>query len=763
MTDQELARDLGFLEAYTIGLGTMIGAGIFVLPSIAAEAAGPASMISFAIGGLVSLLAALSLSELATGMPKAGGSYYYVNRSLGSFFGSIVGWGMWAGLMFASAFYMLGFGQYLTYFVPMGSTGVAVTALVMAAILTGVNYYGVKETGALQNVIVLALVGLIIVFIAFGVLNVDMETLSPFNPNGWPAVAATAGTIYVSFIGFEVIATSAEEIKNPSRNLPLSMIAAVVTPTLMYVFVMFVSTGTLSIDALATSNIPVADVAETVMSSFGRLELGPISISWAEAGGFAMVVGAMLATVSSANASILSAARVNFAMGRDKILTNWLNQVHDRFRTPYRAIVATGVVILVLIASGVEIGTLAEVASFSYLITYALVHVAVVVMRRADPDDYDPSFRVPSILYPVVPVVGFLACIAVLLQMSWIVQAIGVAIVAVGIVWYFGYARHRATTDGLVGEAIAPRPTTATDGKGNYRVVVPVANPDTERDLLRLAAANAHAHEDEDAEIIAVNVIEVPQQTSLSQDVEFEEERVARQQELLDAARDIAEDLDIGIRTRAIVGRDVGDVVLDVVEDERADHVLMGWKGSRSAREHILGSNIDQVVTHAPCEVSLVKLATTERVDELKDVVALVGEGPHAPIAAGRAAELVATTREEGALTLLNAQRPDDEDDPRERGEEIIAGVAEQAGIEYMDYDTEVVVGEDIEETLLAAVSEYDTVCVGATRSGSVSQALFGSIPETIGEEVDATVAMIRGPKETTRSVREGLIEYLRK
>ncbi|WP_137285027.1 amino acid permease [Halorussus salinisoli] len=761
MTDQELARDLGFLEAYTIGLGTMIGAGIFVLPGIAAEAAGPASMISFTIGGLVSLLAALSLSELATGMPKAGGSYYYVNQSLGSFFGSIVGWGMWAGLMFASAFYMLGFGQYLTYFVPMGSTGVAVAALVMAAILTGVNYYGVKETGALQNVIVLALVGLIVVFIAFGLLNVDMETLAPFNPNGWPAVAATAGLIYVSFIGFEVIATSAEEIKNPSRNLPLSMIAAVVTPTLLYVLVMFVSTGTLSIDVLADTNIPVARVAETMMSSFGTLELGPVSLSMAEVGAFAMVVGAMLATVSSANASILSAARVNFAMGRDEILTNWLNQVHDRFRTPYRAIVATGAVILALIASGVPIGTLAEVASFSYLVTYSLVHVAVVVMRRADPADYDPAFQIPSVLYPVVPIVGFVACIAILLQMSFVVQAVGVAIVVVGIAWYFAYARDRAITEGLVGEAIAPEPTTATDGKGNYRVVVPVANPDTERDLLRLAAANAHAHEDKAAEIIAVNVIEVPQQTSLSQDVEFEEERVQRQQELLDAARDIAEDLDIGIRTRAIVGRNVGDVVVDVIDDEQADHVLMGWKGSRSAREHILGSNIDRVVQDAPCEVTLVKLATTERDDTVEDVVALAGEGPHAPVAARRAAEFVSTTRGDASLTLLNVQQPDEESDPRERGEEVIADVAEQAGIEYVDYETSVIVSEDVEETLLESVAAFDTVCVGATRSGSVSRALFGSIPETIGEEVDSTVAMVRGRKETTRSVREGVIDRL--
>lgn len=435
MTDQELARDLGFLEAYTIGLGTMIGAGIFVLPSIAAEQAGPASMISFFAGGLVSLLAAISLSELATGMPKAGGSYYYVNRALGPFFGSIVGWGMWAGLTFASAFYMIGFGQYLLpglgqyvgFLAGWGEIGITVAALVMAALLTGVNYYGVKETGALQNVIVLTLVGLIVAFLGIGIL--DGPTIQNFNPNGWPAVAATIGTVYVTFIGFEVIATSAEEIKNPSRNLPLAMIAAVVTPTLMYVGVMFVSTGTLSIEALAASQIPVADVATEFMGSIGAL---------------AMIVGAVLATVSSANASILSAARVNFAMGRDRILINWLNEVHDRFRTPYRAISATGIITLVLIAIGVGIGTLAEVASFMYLVTYALVHIAVIVLRRADPEAYDPSFRIPSILYPIVPILGFVACIAILIQMSFIVQAIGGVIVVFGITWYVVYARERA-------------------------------------------------------------------------------------------------------------------------------------------------------------------------------------------------------------------------------------------------------------------------------------------------------------------------------
>ncbi|MFQ3293805.1 MAG: APA family basic amino acid/polyamine antiporter [Halobacteriales archaeon] len=794
--EQELARDLGFLEAYTIGLGTMIGAGIFVLPSIAAEQAGPASMLSFLFGGIVSLLAALSLSELATGMPRAGGSYYYVNRALGPFFGSIVGWGMWAGLTFASAFYMIGFGQYLLsglgQYVPFlggwGDLGITVAALVMAALLTGVNYYGVKETGSLQNVIVLSLVGLIVAFLALGALS--GPAIGEFNPYGFPAVAATVGTVYVSFIGFEVIATSAEEIKNPSRNLPLAMIAAVVTPTLMYVGVMWVSTGTLSISGLANSDIPVAEVANEFLGQFGSA-IPLVSVSpdmLGVIGSVSMIVGAVLATISSANASILSAARVNFAMGRDRILINWLNEVHDRFRTPYRSITATGVITLVLIAVGAGLGTLAEVASFMYLVTYALVHVAVVVLRRADPADYEPSFQIPSVLYPTVPIVGALATLGVLFQMVVtfepmvllgegvvgvelalpftlsVVGIVGFGIVLAGIAWYVAYASDHAPSLSLVGDAIAPEPSTVADGTGRYRVLVPVANPETGADLIRMAAASAHAHKDENAEIIAVNVIEVPQQTSLSQDLEFEEQRVEAQRELLEQARGVAENLEVGIQTRAIVGRDAGDVILDVVDEEGADHVLLGWRGARSTREHVLGSTIDPVAGRAQCDVTLVKMGP--RGTRAKgDIVVLAGEGPHAPFAARRAIEFARAAAAETSLTFLNVQLPEEDEDEEaveERGQAVIEDLLDRVDVAGgFEYETRVVVGDDVEETIIEATDDYDTVCVGATRTGTVSQALFGSIPETIGERTEGTVAIARGPEESPMSIRAALVERL--
>ncbi len=749
--DAELARDLGFIEAYTLGLGTMIGAGIFVLPGIVAEAAGPASMVSFTLGGLVALLAALSLSELATGMPKAGGSYYYVNHALGSFFGTIVGWGMWAGLMFATAFYMLGFGQYLLD-QPSTALTVVVAALVMTALLVLLNYRGVKETGSFQNVIVIALVGLILVFVAVGLPRVDPDLLQPFTAGqGWTAVGATAGTVFVAFIGFEVIATSAEEIKDPGRNLPLSMIAAVLTPTLLYVLVMLVSTGIFPVPELAASDVPVADVARAATGAFGAITVVGVTVELSVIGGGIMIIGAILATISSANASILSAARVNFAMGRDRILTDWLNQIHESYRTPYRAILATGLVILVLIAGPFPLAFLADVAAFMFLITYGLVHVAVVVLRRAEPPKYGPDFQIPSVLYPAVPILGFLACIGVMLQMPVTVQGTGLGIVLLGTAWYQFYAKEQAISTTLIGEAVAP---SDEEGVTNdvYRVVVPVSNPATQQTLIRYAAASAAGQESE-AELIAVNVIEVPPQMSPAQ---VEEDRVQRQQELLESAKDVADELDVPLRTRELVGRSAANAILSVAKEEDADQVLLGWAGPRRRRDVLFGSTIDPILERVPSEVTLVKNPS----EAPGEIVSLVGRGPNTTVAVRRAVELTRAF-DDTSLTLLTVQTgdtgTDSANDPVEKGEALLTEIAEKAGLSPGEYESEIEVGEDARATLTKAIADYDTVTVGATGERAIAQALFGSIPNAVVDSASGTVLMTRDRKERERSLREAL------
>ena len=726
MSEGQLERNIGFLEAMTLGGGTMIGAGIFILPGIAAEGAGPASSVSFLIAGFVALLAALSLSELATGMPIAGGSYHYVNRALGGFFGSIVGWGMWTGLMFASAFYMIGFGQYLVEPIPFldGRALVVLFGLVGLSLIVGVNYYGTEESSQLQNVMIGAETVVVLAYVVLGLFFIDPTNLDPFAPTGPSGVIATTGVVFVSFLGFEIIATVAGEVKDPSRNIPLTMILSVVLVTILYALVMIVTTGVLPYQAIGESLVPVSDVAVVFAGVVGVV---------------AIVAAAAIAAISSSNSSVLAAARVNFAMGRDDLMSDWLSVTHDRFGTPHRAIIATGAVIALLIAAGLQVETivalLAEVASFSFLVSYSLVHVALVVFRRADPEDYDPSFRIPDILYPAVPVLGVILTVVVISQMAPIIIGLGLGIVGIGVGWYFVYVRDHAIDRGLIDEAIAP----TTDA---YRVLVPVANPDTQRNLIRLAAATAHAHTDEGTpELVAVNVLQVadpdPQQNVAA-------ERLEHQRDLLEGARDIAAEMHVRLRTVAMTGERVDETILEAIVDEEPDQVLLGWGGTLTRNGHVFGPNLDSVVEQAPCEVTLVTLH-----DELIGTpVALAGPGPHSPVAARRAADFATV---DGTMpTLLNVQQSmaDGEAEALERGEAVIGEVAERAGLDPEEYESEVVVDDDIEVAILDTVNHYDTICVGLSERSEASRIMFGTIAERISQEATSNVGIVRGADE---------------
>jgi amino acid transporter/nucleotide-binding universal stress UspA family protein len=734
----ELERNIGFLEAMTLGGGTMIGAGIFILPGIAAEGAGPASAISFLIAGGVAFLAALSLSELATGMPIAGGSYHYVNRALGGLFGSIVGWGMWSGLMFASAFYMIGFGQYLIAPIPFldGRAFVVLFGLVGLSLIVGVNYYGTEESSQLQNVMIGAETVVVLAYVAVGLFFIDPANLKPFAPAGPSGIIATTGIVFVSFLGFEIIATVAGEVKDPSRNIPLTMLLSVALVTILYAFVMIVTTGVLPYQALGGSLVPVSDVAVVFAGAVGVA---------------AIVAAAAVAAISSSNSSVLAAARVNFAMGRDGLMSDLLNVTHDRFGTPHRAIVVTGSVIALLIGAGLRVqaivALLAEVASFSFLVSYSLVHVALVVFRRADPDEYDPSFRIPDRLYPAVPVLGVLLTVLVISQMAPVIILLGGGLVALGAGWYLVYARDHAIDTGLFEDAF-PRPLfgDATAGPSSvYRVVVPVSNPDTQRDLIRLAAASAHAHVDEGTpELVAVNVLQVPG-TSPQQNVEAE--RLEHQHDLLETASEIAAEMDVSLRTRAVTGQRVDETLLEVLIEEAPDQALLGWRGTPARDGSLFSPSLDAVVENAPCELSLI----TFHDEVIGSPVALAGPGPHSPVAARRAVDFATV---EGTIpTLLNVQRPgSDENDAVARGEAMVVDVADRAGLDPEAYDPKVVVDEDVEAAILDTVNHYETVCVGLSEQSETSRLMFGTIAERVSQEATSNVGIIRGSYDETVS-----------
>ena len=439
-TETQLERTLGFREALTIGVGTMVGAGIFVLPGPAAALAGPAAAVAFVAAGGIAVLTALSASELATAMPASGGPYHFINQGMGPVFGSIAGLGNWLGLAFATAFYAVGFGNYVAPLVlgvlppigigPLPLSAAQIGGLVAAVLFIGVNYLSTKGTGDLQNVIVIVLLGILGLFILLGVTQADVATLRPLFPEGPESVFPATALVFVSYLGFAQVATVAGEIKEPGTNLPRAMVGGVLLVTAIYAVSMVILLGVVERTAIAGSGTAIADGAAIVFGAFGS---GVVGVGL-------LTFGGLLATASSANASVLSASRINYAMGRDGLMDARLSAIHERFDTPHRSILLTGALILVFIVVG-EVNSLARAGSVLHLIVYGLLNVSLIVFRETHAGGYDPDFEVP--FYPVVPALGAILSFALIGFMELPEVLLAAGLVVGGVVWYVLYVRRR--------------------------------------------------------------------------------------------------------------------------------------------------------------------------------------------------------------------------------------------------------------------------------------------------------------------------------
>ncbi len=430
----ELERTIGLVGGLAIGIGTMIGAGIFVFPGLAAEEAGPAAAASFALGAVVALLVALPTSELATAMPRSGGGYYFISRALGTPVGAIVGIGLWFGLVFATAFYLVGLGHYAAQTlaevgIDLGVDPVIALGLLFGAVLTAVSLTGTENTATLQNLIVGLLLVMLAGFLSFGGANAlgFVGSASPperFAPFGYGPILSTAALVFTSYLGFAQVATVAGEIKRPSRNLPLAMVGSVIIVGGLYVITIFVATSILGSGRLG-------EVGETAMVEVARELLGP-------AGAILILIAGLLATISSANASILSASRAIFALSRDALLPRKAATINLRFGTPHVALGLAGGPILMLTATG-RVELLAEVASFLHLVMYGLLCIALIALRRNPPAWYEPSYRTPG--YPILPLLGGVASFALIAFMDPLSIIVGLVVTVVALGWYGLYAR----------------------------------------------------------------------------------------------------------------------------------------------------------------------------------------------------------------------------------------------------------------------------------------------------------------------------------
>ncbi len=414
-----LTRSLGLRHVFALSTGAMLSSGLFLLPGLAAAKAGPSAVLAYLLAGCLAVPAMLSVSELATALPKAGGAYYFLERALGPAVGTVAGFGTWLSLVLKDAFAMVGMSAYLVLIVDVDPT---MLALVLIGLFTLVNVVGSKASASMQLGLVVVVLSAMAWFVVQGLWEtadrgVDGSNLDPFFTHGGSGLVAVIGLVFVSYGGLTKVASAAEEVEDPSQRIPQGMALSLATATVLYTLGVLVTVAVVPADVLHGDLAPIHTAAETVLPKVGV---------------WLVVVAALAAFSSAVNAGILAAARYPMAMARDGLLPAWMGGL-GRFGTPVFGVVSTGAAIaLVVLAFDAE--SIAKLASAFVLLTLGLVNLAVLVLRASEIKSYAPSFRSP--LYPWTQLVGIAIS-------GYLISRLGsAALVFVGVVTAVGWAWH---------------------------------------------------------------------------------------------------------------------------------------------------------------------------------------------------------------------------------------------------------------------------------------------------------------------------------
>ncbi len=421
----KLKKELTLLDVFCIATGAMISSGLFILPGLAHAQAGPAVVFSYFLAGLLALMGMLSQAELVSAMPKTGGTYFYVTRSMGPAAGTIDGLITWFSLSLKTAFALVGMAAFTRMFI---AVEIHIIAVILCSVFVLINIIGIKEVGRVQRFLVFGLLFILGFYIVRGVPVVNVDNFKPFFSKGIASVFSTAGFVFISFGGLLKVASVAEEVRNPERTIPVGMILSLFVVTVFYTLVVFVTSGVLGATELDHSLTPISDGA--------RVFLG-------KNGGILLNIAAILAFVSTANAGIMAASRYPTALANDGLLPEFFGKINNRFKTPHIAIIFTG--ISIGIALFFDLSTLVKMASTVLICTFLFSCLAVIIMRESRVQNYHPIFKSP--MYPWVQILGIIGCGLLIFEMGKeSLIAFGVFILG-GLFIYWFYGRIRVTRE----------------------------------------------------------------------------------------------------------------------------------------------------------------------------------------------------------------------------------------------------------------------------------------------------------------------------
>ncbi len=734
----ELSRNLTLLHVTMMGVGMMIGAGVFLGVGNAIKVAGPGGVIlTFSLNALIAMFTAMSYAELSSAIPKAGGAYNFARIGFGRGTSFLAGWMEWFASSVAGSLYAVTFALYfVNYLSQLGvitADGIQLlliektVAVLIASLFIYINFRGVSETGNLGAFFTLGQTATLLFIAGVGVYTVitdpvRLENFKPFMPNGWDKLLITMGFTYVAFEGFEVIAQAGDETIDPRRNLPKAMIYSIFIVVFTYVGVAFAAI------------VGVKDVGMAPWQWIGGFEAKGFGEAVSQLipsyGNILVTITVIFASTSALNATVFSATRASYALGRDHMLPPVFSKLHAKRRTPHMALFFTGTIVI-LTAAFLPTIDVASSASMMFLFLFFLVNLCVIRIRRNMRDEMNYGFVMP--LFPIPPLCGILiqALLAAwLIHMSWIAWIVGPAWIASGIIIYYFYSRHKATRteDEIVVLKEAPIPE-----KKDYRILMSIANPANAVSLAMNCYKFCEAKKDK-TEIEVINMVPVPPQVPLSEASKYSQ---AGEEAIGEAMLYLGSRGKFGSTMRYC--RSIARGIVSAASERQADLLIMGWHG-QGKEGFTLGSNVDPILERATCDVALFKDCNQKQY--LNILVPYAG-GPNATLAMEVASIMV--DHNSGRVVVFNITPPGQ---PTQDVDAFIDETAPKINTPRSLFEAKYAIAHQRFITLLEEAKDYDLVVIGATGESFLKQQLRRSLPETFALHHKKALVMVKAKRQ---------------
>jgi len=720
MSKRKLRRQLSLTQVIMLGTAGTIAAEIFVLTGYAAGMAGPAAVLALLIGGLLSYGVAINYCELGTTYPVAGGAMSYVREAFGTgILSFLVGSMDCLSSTFYAALSAVGFAYSLKVFLPF--LPIVPTAIIVIALFSFLNIVGVTKVGNAQIVLGGLLLGVFVLYIVAGFVHpngfswgVFVSGESIFAHKGFWAnftrIMATIALVYNAYVGFEVIADDAEEISNPSYNIPRGILVSLTLCTLIYVLVGLVTLGTVPWQELAGSETALTDAVRHFIPGWGV----PL-----------MAVAGMIATLTSINSAMLSATREAFTLGRDGVWPRMFSRL-SRFRTPHVAILIIGGLSALVAVIGL-VDFLSYISSSGYLFVLFWGSLSMIRLRKLYPNIERP-FKAP--FFPLTPYLAGATCVLIIAFADWRALVFGGSILALfTLAFYAAPPLIRQIRERL--KAVEPE---------DDLILVAADNPQTIKSLVHLASIVAQASED--AYVCVLSVIGAGKEMPLETAQQLAQRPKPQQRSFIRQIAAEASIQNVALYSKVRAAESIAEGILDEIESRHNLKLLLtGWPG------HLEGDKL----AGNPVKVALQKAHTNVAVlldrglDEVNRILVPVGGGPHSRMALRLANEIsMADDTRITALRLLT--EPMDEEEIEDQNLHLAEIIEEALHKVPENFDLRVIQAESVQAGILAEATRlrYNLIVLGASEEWSLDTRLFGTIDDWVAERAPCSVLLCR-------------------